>query len=71
VLPDEGQPDLPSGGHAELGQCAYIDAAHRVHARVEDVIRTEGDQYQVGTACNRFAPFAAVRLPRGSPRVTV
>jgi len=23
-----------------LGQCAYIDAAHRVHARVEDVIRT-------------------------------
>jgi Transposase DDE domain group 1 len=22
------------------GQCAYIDAAHRVHARVEDVIRT-------------------------------
>jgi hypothetical protein len=26
-----------------LGQCAYIDAAHRVHARVEDVIRTGKD----------------------------
>ena len=25
------------------GQCAYIDAAHRVHARVEDVIRTGKD----------------------------
>jgi hypothetical protein len=26
-----------------LGQCAYIDAAHRIHARVEDVIRTGKD----------------------------
>ena len=26
-----------------LGQCAYIDAAHRVHARMEDVIRTGKD----------------------------
>jgi hypothetical protein len=26
-----------------LGQCAYIDAAHRVHARVEDIIRTSKD----------------------------
>jgi hypothetical protein len=26
-----------------LSQCAYIDAAHRVHARVEDVIRTGKD----------------------------
>jgi hypothetical protein len=25
------------------GQCAYIDAAHRVHARVEDCIRTGKD----------------------------
>ena len=25
------------------GQCAYIDAAHRIHARVEDVIRTGKD----------------------------
>jgi hypothetical protein len=25
------------------GQRAYIDAAHRVHARVEDVIRTGND----------------------------
>ena len=26
-----------------LGQCAYIDAAHRIHARVEDVIRAGKD----------------------------
>jgi Transposase DDE domain group 1 len=42
-----------------LGQAAYIDAAHRVHARVEDAIRTGKDaglghfpsfDYQVNTA---------------------
>jgi hypothetical protein len=32
-----------SGTGGWLGQCAYIDAAHRVHARVEDVIRTGKD----------------------------
>jgi hypothetical protein len=26
-----------------MGQAAYIDAAHRVHARVEDAIRTGKD----------------------------
>ena len=32
--------NLPSATRGWRGQCAYIDAAHRVHARVEDVIRT-------------------------------
>ena len=30
----------PAGTRGWLGQAAYIDAAHRVHARVEDAIRT-------------------------------
>jgi Transposase DDE domain group 1 len=33
----------PAATRGWLGQCAYIDAAHRVHARVEDVIRTGKD----------------------------
>ena len=33
----------PAATSGWLGQCAYIDAAHRVHARVEDVIRTGKD----------------------------
>ena len=33
----------PAGTKGWRGQCAYIDAAHRVHARVEDVIRTGKD----------------------------
>jgi hypothetical protein len=33
----------PHGTRGWLGRCAYIDAAHRVHARVEDVIRTGKD----------------------------
>ena len=33
----------PATTRGWLGQCAYIDAAHRVHARVEDVIRTGKD----------------------------
>src|SRR5258705_13087823 len=32
--------NLPAATRGWRGQCAYIDAAHRVHARVEDVIRT-------------------------------
>ena len=32
--------NLPAATKGWRGQCAYIDAAHRVHARVEDVIRT-------------------------------
>ncbi len=33
----------PAGTRGWLGQAAYIDAAHRVHARVEDAIRTGKD----------------------------
>ena len=32
--------NLPAETRGWRGQCAYADAAHRVHARVEDVIRT-------------------------------
>jgi hypothetical protein len=34
---------LPAGVKGWRGQCAYIDAGHRVHARVEDCIRTGKD----------------------------
>jgi hypothetical protein len=33
----------PDTSRGWLGQCAYIDAAHRIHARIEDVIRTGKD----------------------------
>jgi Transposase DDE domain group 1 len=35
--------NLPAATKGWRGQCAYIDAAHRVHARIEDVIRTGKD----------------------------
>jgi hypothetical protein len=35
--------NLPAATRGWRGQWAYIDAAHRVHARVEDVIRTGKD----------------------------
>ena len=35
--------NLPGTTKGWRGQCACIDAAHRVHARVEDVIRTGKD----------------------------
>jgi hypothetical protein len=35
--------NLPEDTRGWRGQCAYIDAAHRVHARVEDCIRTGKD----------------------------
>jgi hypothetical protein len=35
--------NLPATTRGWRGQCAYVDAAHRVHARVEDVIRTAKD----------------------------
>jgi hypothetical protein len=35
--------NLPATTRGWRGQCACIDAAHRVHARVEDVIRTGKD----------------------------
>ena len=49
----------PADTRGWLGQAAYIDAAHRVHARVEDAIRTGKDtglghfpsfDYQVNSA---------------------
>jgi hypothetical protein len=33
----------PAATRGWLGQNAYLDAAHRVHARIEDVIRTGKD----------------------------
>jgi Transposase DDE domain group 1 len=35
--------NLPAATRGWRGQCAYIDACHRVHARVEDAIRTGKD----------------------------
>jgi hypothetical protein len=35
-----GHPNLPATARTWRGQGACIDAAHRVHARVEDPIRT-------------------------------
>jgi hypothetical protein len=35
--------NLPAATRGWRGRCAYIDAAHRVHARIEDVIRTSKD----------------------------
>ena len=35
--------NLPATTKGWRGRCAYIDAAHRVHARVEDIIRTGKD----------------------------
>ena len=35
--------NLPAADAAGAASCAYIDAAHRVHARVEDGIRTGKD----------------------------
>jgi Transposase DDE domain group 1 len=35
--------NLPAATRGWRGQCAYVDAAHGVHARVEDVIRTGKD----------------------------
>jgi hypothetical protein len=34
--------NLPAATRGWRGQCAYIDAAHRVHARVEDGILLQG-----------------------------
>ena len=45
--------NLPADTRGWRGQCAYADAAHRVHARVEDVILPPGSarlSYDVGLA---------------------
>jgi Transposase DDE domain group 1 len=61
----------PAGTRGWLGQNAYIDAAHRVHARVEDVIRTGKDaglghfpsfDFQVNAAWLTAAMIASILL---------
>jgi hypothetical protein len=61
----------PAGTRGWLGQNAYIDAAHRVHARVEDVIRTGKDaglghfpsfDFQVNAAWLSAAMIASILL---------
>ena len=52
-------PDTPPGWR---GQPAYIDAAYRVHARVEDVIRTGKD-----TGIGKFPSHQLPLNGRGSP----
>jgi hypothetical protein len=49
--------NLPVTTRGWRGQCAYADAAHRVHARVEDVIRTGKD-----TGLGHFPRLRAERL---------
>ena len=51
----------PAATKGWLGQCAYIDAAHRVHARVEDVIRTGKD-----TGLGHFPSLTSASTRRGS-----
>ncbi len=63
--------NLPAATRGWRGQCAYIDAAHRVHARVEDVIRTGKDtglglfpshDYKVNQAWLDAAMIASILL---------
>jgi hypothetical protein len=50
-----GATNLPGDTRGWRGQCAYTDAAHRIHARVEDVIRT-GKDTGLGHFPSRGAP---------------
>jgi len=50
----------PAATKGWLGQNAYIDAAHRVHARVEDAIRT-GKKPAWATS----PPLTSASIPRG------
>ena len=52
--------DRPASTRGWLGQAAYIDAAHRVHARVEDAIRTGKD-----TGLGHFRPLTTRSTARG------
>ena len=45
----------PADTKGWLGQAAYLDAAHRVHARVEDVIRTGKDAGLGHFPCHDYA----------------
>ncbi|MEP7025642.1 MAG: hypothetical protein ABJB47_17945, partial [Actinomycetota bacterium] len=54
--------NLPGHTRGWRGQLAYIDAAHRVHARVEDALRTGKD-----TGIGRFPPSPSRSTPHGWP----
>ena len=53
--------NLPVTVRGWRGQLAYIDAAHRVHARVENCIRTGKD-----TGIGKFPPMTSRSTPPGS-----
>ena len=55
--------NLPEDTRGWRAQCAYIDAAHRVHARVEDVIRT-GKDTGLGHFPSRDSGWLLVSGPR-------
>jgi len=73
--------NLPAATKGWRGQCAYVDAAHRVHARVEDVTRTGKDtglghfpshDYKVNQAWLDAAMIACILCPgSGSQPSTV
>src|SRR5512142_1995508 len=54
--------NVPAALRGWRGQLGYIDAAHRVHARVEDRIRTGKDR-----GIGRFPSHAFAITPRGWP----
>ena len=56
---------LPARTYGWRGQLAYIDAAHRVHARVEDAIRTGQD---TGPASSPHNPSRSTRRGWPPPR---
>ena len=60
-----GHRTCPPGCGAGGASCGYIDAAHRVHARVEDCIRTGKD---AGSASSPRIDFAdELRVARPPP----
>jgi hypothetical protein len=59
--------NLPAGTRGWRGKPAYIDAAHRVHARVEDAIRT-GKDTGIGRFPSHEYSFNQARLIRGGRR---
>jgi Transposase DDE domain group 1 len=52
-------PDVPARLHGWRAQLGYVDAAHRVHARVEDGIRTGKDCGIGRFPCHDFAMNSA------------
>ena len=56
----------PEATRGWLGQCAYLDAAHRVHARVEDVILPHRQGHRPGPP--PICPLTTASTRRGWPR---